>query len=592
MMALAWALTAVQLAPSSWAWPRLQYGNDSRCMGFTQMILICSVIVWNSAWTLAHHRCDLDFSAETLQQMTLFDSAHISDTWKRGCYSTTSPGLQMMSFCAQLLVFELAQSLTGVGPSVHMYMYQFFDRRWYQWTLSQLDKFHLWIPLSLGHLDGRCIGMTQMLLTCITYVGAFALTTNCTSGAPGPLALTSWLPQSMSSDFEYSALHHCFHLVQVFGTLQLLLLGIQLIAFLLWHSLTGVLISVHTHMQSCVCRMLQIMHQTTWKCFQDVQLLLTGAVLCWYIAVRALCTDGMPGCPGRDEVPSGFLRTPNLFDWIFMFCAVQLTLMLVQLIALGIHWLLPDVGSLCSALATVWTALCNFAQQSHSMLTWPFVTFNTLTSSAHVSGVSGRFRILMPPCHWRVWPLLTLLRKCLFSVHQYRCWHSIMLFVSMHYPYLEMHTIHWHESCFICVILPCICHMMHTDLNAYMEILTIHWQPRLDSFPMCSADDLSVLATELSSMMYQTIHCFKARYGCNISQWCKLAVTLLTSPNMMPWSYEHSTGLTSGHTFSGNFGRSWLLQQPNSWWFNCLHWSSIMQFVTTSCTYLAMYTIH
>ena len=98
--------------------------------------------------------------------------------------------------------------------------------------------------------------MTQMLLT------------NRTSGTPGPLALTSWLPQT--SDFEYNALHHCFHLIQAFGTLQLILLGIQLIAFLLWHSLPGVLTSVHTHMRSCFCRMLQIMHQTTWKCFQDV----------------------------------------------------------------------------------------------------------------------------------------------------------------------------------------------------------------------------------------------------------------------------------------------------------------------------------
>ena len=589
-MALAWALTAVQLAPSSCAWPRLQYGNDRRCMGFTQMILICSVIVWNCAWTLAHHRCDLDFSAETLQQMTLFDSANTSATWKRDCYTTTSLGLQMMSFCAQLLVFELAQSLTGVVPSVHTYMSQFLDRRCYQWTLSQLDNFHLWIPLSLGHLDGRCIGMTQMLLTCITYVGVLALNTHRTSGTRGPLALTSWLPQT--SDIEYNALHHCFHLLQAFGTLQLILLGIQLIAFLLWHSLTGVLTSVHTHMRSCFCRMLQIMHQMTWKCFQDVQFLLTGVVLCWFIAVRALCTDGIPGCPGRDEMPSGFLSNPNLFDWIFMFCAVQLTLMLVQLIALGIPWLLPDVGSLCSAPATVWTALCNFAQQSHSMLTWPLVTFNTLTSSAHVSGMTGRFRILMTSCHRRVWPLLTLLSKCMFSVHQYRCWHSIMLFVSMHYPYLEMHTIHWHDSCFICVMLPCICHMKHTDLNAYMEILTIHWLPRLDSFPMCSADDLSVLAAELSSMMCQTIHCFKARYGCNILQWCMLAVTLLTSSNMMSWPYENSTGLSSGHTFSGNFGRSWLLQQPNSWCFNCFHWSAIMQLVITSCTYLAMYTIH
>ena len=105
-------------------------------MGFTQMILICSVIVWNCAWTLAHHRCDLDFSAETLQQMTLFDSAHTSATWKRDCYTTTSLGLQMMSFCAQLLVFELAQSLTGVVPSVYTYMSHFLDRRWYQWTLS------------------------------------------------------------------------------------------------------------------------------------------------------------------------------------------------------------------------------------------------------------------------------------------------------------------------------------------------------------------------------------------------------------------------------------------------------------------------
>ena len=518
-MALAWALTAVQLAPSFCAWPRLQYGNDRRCMGFKQMLLICSVIVWNSAWTLAQHRCGPDFSAQTLPQMTLFDSTHINDTWIRGCRLTKSPGLQMMSLCALLLVFEFAQSLTGVAPSVHTYMYKFSDRRWCQWTFSQ-------------HIDRRCVGLTQMLLTCITYVWAFALTTHSTSGAPGLLAQTFGIPQPLPSDLERNALHHCFHLVQVFGTLQLLLLGIQLIAFLLWHSLTG--------------------------------------------------------------VPSGSTHTPNLFDWIFTFCAVQLTLMLVQLTALGNPWLPPDAGSLCSALATVWNALCNFAQQSHNMLTLSSVTFNTLTSSAPFSGVYGRFRLLMPSCHWRVWPLLTLLRQCLFSVHQYRCflWRSTMLFVTMHYPYLAMHTIHWHDSCFICVILPCICFMMHTDQIAYMAILTIPWQPRLDSLPQCSADDLSVLATELSYRMCQTIHCLKVRYSCSITQWCLLAVTLLTSHNMMPWSCEKPTGLTSGHTFSGNFGRSWLLLKPYPWRFNCLHWRSIMQCVTTSCPYLAMYTIH
>ena len=323
--------------------------------------------------------------------------------------------------------------------------------------------------------------------------------------------------------------------------------GLLLTAFHLWYSLTGVLNSVMAHMQSCVDRMFKVVRTTTWKTFQDVQFLLNGVVLLWFIAERTLCTEGRTGRTGRDAMPSGSLHTTNILDWFLTFCIMQLTLMFVQLIALGIHWLLPDVGFLCTTIDNVWTALCNFAQQSHDMQTWSSLLFNTLPSGDPISGVYGRFRLLMPSCPWRVWTLLTLLRlmvhwlhrlhallyklaHSMFSVIQYGCfhWHSNLLFVDTHYHFLEMHTIHWHDSYFLNMMLPCICLMMHTDLFAYMEMLTIPWLPRLDSFPKCWTDDLPVLATELSYMVCLTIHCLIVRCSCCLLQWCSLVVHLLT----------------------------------------------------------------
>ena len=173
-------------------------------------------------------------------------------------------------------------------------MYKFLDKCWCQWTFFQLDCFQPWLPLSFGHLDRQCIGMTQMLLTCITFVWAFALTNDSTSGALELSAQTLWQPRHLLLDSKYAAWNHCFHLVQVFGILQLLLLGIQLIAFLLWYSLTGVLPLVHTHMQ-LLCQYENCPMHKTLAIHLSCSALAQWVVLLWFITVRTFCSEGTTG---------------------------------------------------------------------------------------------------------------------------------------------------------------------------------------------------------------------------------------------------------------------------------------------------------
>ena len=110
------------------------------------------------------------------------------------------------------------------------------------------------------------------------------------------------------------------------------------------------------------------------------------------------------------------MQAHNMFDWLRLFCLMQLTLVTVQLTALGILWMLPDVGFLWQTLDNVLNVHCIFAPQLHNMMHWSCELLNGLTSGDTFSGTLGRSWTLPDLYPWRVWTLLTLLRHKLHWV--------------------------------------------------------------------------------------------------------------------------------------------------------------------------------
>ena len=86
-------------------------------------------------------------------------------------------------------------------------------------------------------------------------------------------------------------------------------------------------------------------------------------------------------------------------------------------------------------------------------------------------------------------------------------------------------------------------HRVHIELPAYMEMFSINWILRLDSFPQRSATPITELATEHSYLVCTMIHCLRETCSCCISTWCVLVVNLLTEIPYMVCQTIHSLSL-------------------------------------------------